>query len=1285
MFLFGNFLTILLVAILSHCNDDTIIYISSSGTNEDTCGTEDLPCQTVSYGYSRLAPNTDQNSLILEVMKESICEEQEVTRINSPITLQGADRSVIIRGDPTVPQFLNVFTVNDRATFSLLTAQRHQTCSFALIQNSGRADFSQVSFQFYSGSATLNAELAAILIVSEGRFSISDSDLKESPTGQQLTFLAVSEGDVTVDNMDTTKAGLTDTHDATFLKVFKGSLTITSQQFPPMKSSTNIINVGMAGKLVIDEASFEISSPTEAAIIFVDGGEVELTAVSLKGYQRQKVTGLVEMTNGKLSANYLTIGSFIDDLVLESMALFTNRGGRMVIQNSLFSHIQRTNGRGGIIDSTGGTGEVILNNNVFDQCISVEDNIAFIERPDEEPFTNTNLQLTTLQIMEEPPVGTTITLKGSMFNIPVEAGNLDGTIPKQADLTKESVARFVGITDGMIIPLAYYKYPHQEGDVEVGPEGINLEECGEHLLPCQTFQFAYRKLKSGDTLRVVGDLGVEINTFTILEDAVTSIVGLADDHPTFSVVCRTKIDVANNADLTVSDLAIVTRSGSSTELFVVKHSKLTIDSVDLTTSQFMQRTTFVTLIDGDVVISGLTVKGTCEGYSAALVHQKGGRLDVSYLDLTTPTKSPNTNKFTVFLHEGGTISVTDSFFLDHQGPSNTGGILESTAEAGKVVMNNNVFEKCTGKLGAIAAITRKAANPFTADMVEMKNIRVIETSPIANSIFLDGENFEAPVKAGRFEGTLASYDKLTAPNIKFAVGSVNTDEYVPLVYFIHPHTDGPITAGILGLDVPPCGREKLPCATVSYAILKQGADVKSIIVNTMDLTFVKTDVTLSAEFVEISSDNPARDSLWCNASLTLSRKTKMDSNSNVVIGRANFHQLAFYFERPLDTPHVSIEGYSTSFFGCKFESPPIAPRILKCTTCDVKMTQCVFQVSPTHTQPQFTFDDMSSISFSHLDINTPSMNWMSIGSCSGTFSFVDSLLQQKPLFEKPTGTQICYFQSGVINVGAVKTELKNLTIRSPGNAAFLFKGATVTASDIEILDGSLGIENFPAIGRSFGCYNGSLDLANIKKEEKPIDTTNLWMLAIDDCKVTLDGVEPQGTMFVPQPTNWTLTQTKATKKSEATWNLTAVGSNLYPCAMLVKVSGQNKSENVSSILSNREFTYLNPNPTTYSVIAPMSLVPFPPSKTWTASIVFSGAYKQSTEPLGVAFKKPAGAGVAVAIVLPIVLVLVLGCAAFVVIMVLWRRKKRDGYTKLQESEAINTSKDGIEPPGYGSA
>ncbi|KAK2954410.1 hypothetical protein BLNAU_10578 [Blattamonas nauphoetae] len=1090
--------------------------------------------------------------------------------------------------------------------------------------------------------------------------------IREDFTLTATTLRAHVERETGMRGGEDTKTKLTLKGNTQFEIVDKTHFHVEDLKLSLIRMSTEAALVVSGGKLEVDSVEFEVGKTAEQTVLRVAGGATILTSLTFSKEEDGKLF-LLDISDGQLRCEYSIFGS---DTVLfdkNEEAVFKHTGGDLTIESCVFSNIKRE-GKGGIVDSTGGIGSVQMDNNVFESIEATEAHILLASHPVQFPFTDSNLRLTNSLFMTAHAKDLSVVLIGPSFSVPITSGRFRGSFEKYEELT----TWFFGVgsetdAEGDREPLVFYEYRYEEGDVHAKEDGLDITPCGREKTPCRSVVSSLEKIVGDGKVVLHDDLQLA-DTPIEAKTGTSGLKGWLDTtKPKLTLTGTSAIGVKEDATFGICDLILNVVDGTKDKLFSVAGGCLSFEGVELQ-PQTEKEQTLIEVTSGELVISTTKVEG--EGAKIRLLQMTGGTGKISEVTMGTETHPVSNAKEALISFEGGTLLIEHSTFSVKR-TEGKGAVLESIDGQGQLTMEKNKFIDCRSQTPGHSIFIQRTTTPFSAENTKITNSE-FSTPLLAQSVALVGASFLIPVEKGSLDGTIPAYDDLSGWELNLVVGKEGEGELLPLVFYRYPFTTGKCAVAEWGVDIEPCGRDKLPCRTLAYALKKQGEEDVEIEIEEK----LKLEETTSMSGKKIVFAGPPkgenRAELVLFAPLILKYKAK--GNRNAEKGEASFSHLDLNMDEVtwqdlmLDVDSYTLTIHNSSIFAIVASIEVI----LQCNASSLIVTQSNIHLRGYDSTSQFILSNMATISFDTVFVSTPPRSWMQVYSMTETATFTNVILAHRDEPITPPKKRICEITSAYIEMPTGKVNLDSCEFQKLSFPAFSFSHTEVTGTNLNFVEPTLGLEGFDTVKRTLMCSGGSLKLTDLKEDHLPMDKNSLWINARDGCVVTLDDTPVAGPLFVPQPAKWEVKVQKKTKTEEAKWTLDGEGQNLFPCGMMVEVSVKNKSGSFLSVLDDPALTTTVPDSLHISISGPLSALPFPTDKQWSAVIRFSSTLQPGTDPIEVTMPKVSkGGAVAVAVVVPIVVVLFV--VACIVVCCCVRKRKTGGYAKMASTDEFTSA------------
>ncbi|KAK2955329.1 hypothetical protein BLNAU_9720 [Blattamonas nauphoetae] len=223
-------------------------------------------------------------------------------------------------------------------------------------------------------------------------------------------------------------------------------------------------------------------------------------------------------------------------------------------------------------------------------------------------------------------------------------------------------------------------------------------------------------------------------------------------------------------------------------------------------------------------------------------------------------KAPDSDKLASSLFaltSSSCLSLTDVSFSPFS-TSDSQSLIRSSS-SGKIKLHTVSFSHCNEESSEKGRVIHISKNSFSTGDVIMKSVSfVITAGKEGTDVLLKGAGIGTTVTNETFEGPFGNEEDQTLLKLKQFLGEDQTtpEHSGPLAYFIFPHTDGDVTVDSSFFDHANCGKEKLPCSSLSHgwAQLKDSSSVVLSSATTLDssLATTQTSQTLKSKTSALS-------------------------------------------------------------------------------------------------------------------------------------------------------------------------------------------------------------------------------------------------------------------------------------------------------------------------------------------------------------------------------------------------------------------------------------------------
>ncbi|KAK2946800.1 hypothetical protein BLNAU_18258 [Blattamonas nauphoetae] len=201
-----------------------------------------------------------------------------------------------------------------------------------------------------------------------------------------------------------------------------------------------------------------------------------------------------------------------------------------------------------------------------------------------------------------------------------------------------------GNEGGEDFPLAYYVYPHVEGDpIHVSAYYWDRQTCGRPKLPCTTLSYAVSCVTSKtEVVTLITNLSINSRIEVPSCGTAISSNGPSGEKLTLTLDVSAQFSV-KDGDLGLSNIILLLPSSLAIPVFVVDGKTLTLSStatIQNPSSALTHSTALVSLSSGSIFVDSASFDFNTPFVStAALVEQTGGSLEMNGVNIASVTRS----------------------------------------------------------------------------------------------------------------------------------------------------------------------------------------------------------------------------------------------------------------------------------------------------------------------------------------------------------------------------------------------------------------------------------------------------------------------------------------------------------------------------------------------------------------------------------------------------------------------------------------------------------------------
>ncbi|KAK2960605.1 hypothetical protein BLNAU_4503 [Blattamonas nauphoetae] len=282
-------------------------------------------------------------------------------------------------------------------------------------------------------------------------------------------------------------------------------------------------------------------------------------------------------------------------------------------------------------------------------------------------------------------------------------------------------------------------------------------------------------------------------------------------------------------------------------------------------------------------------------------------------------------------------------------------LIQSTS-SGKIKLHTVSFSQCNEESNEKGRVIHITKDSFSSGDVVMKYVSFTVTAgKEGTDVLLVGAGIERLVTEESFDGTFGNEDDLTLLKLKQFLGEdrETPTHSGPLAYFMFCHSAGDVAVDSSFFDHAKCGKEKLPCSSLSHGWNQLKDSSSSVILsstttlNTL-FTTTQTSQTLKSKSSALTVTVAESGSFIVSAGISLSLSMLDFSNVAMSSSSSSFVSLA-------DTASLSVTSCSFSAFTSSASGSVLSGSVEGGCSVEFKSTRFV-SCSSTHTEGSGVLD-----------------------------------------------------------------------------------------------------------------------------------------------------------------------------------------------------------------------------------------------------------------------------------------------------------------------------------------